>query len=105
MKALVLEGVGKLSLVEREKPWCRWRTSFWFVSRPAGIRGTDRHLLPLGEFPSRPPVTLGHELAGIIEVVGGEVSGFHPRHATGSRPEYRLRTVSGMSPWSRQPSS
>jgi len=30
-----------------------------------GICGTDRHLLH-GEFPSRPPLTLGHEFAGIV---------------------------------------
>jgi L-iditol 2-dehydrogenase len=35
----------------------------------AGICGTDRHLY-LGEFPSRPPVTLGHEFAGLIEATG-----------------------------------
>jgi L-iditol 2-dehydrogenase len=31
----------------------------------AGICGTDRHLY-LGEFPSAPPVTLGHEFSGIV---------------------------------------
>ena len=31
----------------------------------AGICGTDRHLYK-GEFPSAPPVTLGHEFAGIV---------------------------------------
>ncbi|NGQ90839.1 zinc-dependent alcohol dehydrogenase family protein [Rhodobacter sp. HX-7-19] len=30
-----------------------------------GICGTDRHLLH-GEFPSKPPLTLGHEFAGIV---------------------------------------
>lgn len=38
----------------------------------AGICGTDRHLY-LGEFPSEPPVTLGHEFAGTIEAVGAGV--------------------------------
>ncbi len=38
----------------------------------AGICGTDRHLY-LGEFPSRPPVTLGHEFSGIVEDVGPAV--------------------------------
>ena len=40
-----------------------------------GICGTDRHLF-LGEFPSRPPVTIGHEFAGIVEAVGSDVTGF-----------------------------
>lgn len=35
----------------------------------AGICGTDRHLY-MGEFPSRPPVTLGHEFCGIVTAVG-----------------------------------
>lgn len=38
----------------------------------AGICGTDRHLY-LGEFPSKPPVTLGHEFAGTVEAVGAGV--------------------------------
>ncbi len=39
----------------------------------SGICGTDRHLY-LGEFPSRGPVTLGHEFSGIITAVGAGVS-------------------------------
>jgi 2-desacetyl-2-hydroxyethyl bacteriochlorophyllide A dehydrogenase len=42
-----------------------------------GICGTDRHLF-LGEFPSRPPVTLGHEFSGIVEATGSAVTGFAP---------------------------
>lgn len=38
----------------------------------AGICGTDRHLF-LGEFPSKPPVTLGHEFAGTVVGVGAGV--------------------------------
>lgn len=34
-----------------------------------GICGTDRHLLH-GEFPSKPPLTLGHEFAGIVVACG-----------------------------------
>jgi len=37
----------------------------------AGICGTDRHLF-LGEFPSTPPVTLGHEFSGIV--VAGDLA-------------------------------
>ncbi|WP_103333440.1 alcohol dehydrogenase catalytic domain-containing protein [Pseudotabrizicola formosa] len=39
----------------------------------AGICGTDRHLF-LGEFPSTPPVTLGHEFSGIVTAVGEGVT-------------------------------
>lgn len=35
----------------------------------AGICGTDRHLFH-GAFPSRPPVTLGHEFAGTVVAAG-----------------------------------
>ena len=35
----------------------------------AGVCGTDRHLLR-GEFPSRPPVTLGHEFSGTVVALG-----------------------------------
>lgn len=39
----------------------------------AGICGTDRHLY-LGEFPSKGPVTLGHEFSGIITATGAGVA-------------------------------
>jgi L-iditol 2-dehydrogenase len=38
----------------------------------AGICGTDRHLFK-GEFPCKPPVTLGHEFSGIVVGVGAGV--------------------------------
>lgn len=38
-----------------------------------GICGTDRHLFH-GTFPSKPPVTLGHEFSGIVVGVGDGVS-------------------------------
>ncbi|MBU9696282.1 zinc-dependent alcohol dehydrogenase family protein [Rhodobacteraceae bacterium HSP-20] len=38
-----------------------------------GICGTDRHLLH-GEFPSKPPLTLGHEFSGIVVGRGAGVS-------------------------------
>ncbi len=48
-----------------------------------GICGTDIHLF-LGDFPSRPPVTLGQEFAGTVEAVGSAVVGFAPgRRVTG----------------------
>jgi L-iditol 2-dehydrogenase len=38
----------------------------------AGICGTDLHILQ-GEYPSAPPVTLGHEVAGVVDAVGDAV--------------------------------
>ena len=37
-----------------------------------GICGTDLHIW-LGEYPSVPPVTMGHEVCGIVAEVGGGV--------------------------------
>ncbi|CDM58522.1 MULTISPECIES: zinc-dependent alcohol dehydrogenase family protein [Rhizobium] len=74
MKAVRLEATGKLALREVER--CEPGVGELLVRVEAcGICGTDRHLF-LGEFPSKPPVTLGHEFAGIIEKVGEGVSGF-----------------------------
>lgn len=41
----------------------------------SGVCGTDRHLLH-GEFPSAPPVTIGHEFCGIVTSLGAGVTGF-----------------------------
>jgi L-iditol 2-dehydrogenase len=43
----------------------------------AGICGTDRHLFH-GEFPCRPPVTLGHEFCGIVMALGPGATGPAP---------------------------
>lgn len=43
--------------------------------RAAGICGTDVHILK-GEYPCRPPVILGHEMAGTICEVGAGVTGW-----------------------------
>lgn len=40
----------------------------------AGVCGTDRHLYR-GEFPCRPPVTLGHEFSGIVAAHGPGTAG------------------------------
>jgi 2-desacetyl-2-hydroxyethyl bacteriochlorophyllide A dehydrogenase len=76
MKALFLEDVGKLTLRDVDKP-APGEGELLVRVEACGICGTDRHLF-LGEFPSKPPVTLGHEFAGIIEAVGAGVTGFRP---------------------------
>lgn len=43
----------------------------------AGVCGTDRHILK-GEFPSRPPVVLGHEFSGTVVAVGEDVTTHKP---------------------------
>ncbi|MDZ5452618.1 zinc-dependent alcohol dehydrogenase family protein [Labrys sp. ZIDIC5] len=74
MKAVRLDAVGELFLkdVERPKPG---PGDLLVRVEASGICGTDRHLLK-GEFPSKPPVTLGHEFCGIVEEVGPDVQGF-----------------------------
>jgi L-iditol 2-dehydrogenase len=42
----------------------------------AGICGTDLHIY-LDEFETRPPVTIGHELAGVIVELGSNVDGWN----------------------------
>src|SRR6185295_18938585 len=39
-----------------------------------GVCGTDLHIW-LGEYPSTPPVTMGHEVCGTVSAVGEGVSG------------------------------
>ena len=74
MKALRFLGPGDLRLVEIPDPV---PGPGEVRIRPAavGICGTDVHILD-GSFASRPPLTIGHEVAGFIDAVGPGV-----RHA------------------------
>lgn len=76
MKSVVLEAVEELHLRERDRP-VPGHEDLVVRVEACGICGTDRHLLH-GEFPSTPPVTLGHEFCGIVEEVGAGVQGFAP---------------------------
>lgn len=76
MKAVRLEQVGQLRLRDVEKPHAGPGELLVRVEA-CGICGTDRHLFH-GEFPARPPVTLGHEFTGIVEAVGPGVTSFRP---------------------------
>ncbi|MDX3926812.1 MAG: zinc-dependent alcohol dehydrogenase family protein [Shinella sp.] len=74
MKTARLEAIGKFVVRDVEKP-APGPGDLLVRVEACGICGTDRHLLA-GEFPSKPPVTLGHEFSGIIEAVGDGVRGF-----------------------------
>ena len=74
MKALRLESIGNLFVREVEKP-APGPDDLLVRVEACGICGTDRHLLH-GEFPSKPPVTIGHEFSGIVEATGTDVRGF-----------------------------
>ena len=76
MRAIRFEGVGRLSARDVADPEPGPGDLLVRVEA-SGICGTDRHILH-GEFPSAPPVTLGHEFCGIVEAVGRDVVGFSP---------------------------
>jgi 2-desacetyl-2-hydroxyethyl bacteriochlorophyllide A dehydrogenase len=73
MRSVRLFGVGDLRLHEGEVPE-PGHGEIRLRVEACGLCGTDRHLFK-GEFPSKPPVTLGHEFSGIIEALGAGVSG------------------------------
>jgi threonine dehydrogenase-like Zn-dependent dehydrogenase len=76
MKAGRLETIGRFFVREMDKP-VPGADDLLVRIEAAGICGTDRHLLH-GEFPGKPPVTLGHEFSGIVEAVGDAVEHFRP---------------------------
>lgn len=76
MKAARLESIGSLFVRDVTTP-TPGPDDLLVRVEACGICGTDRHLLH-GEFPSTPPVTLGHEFCGIVEAVGNEVQQFRP---------------------------
>jgi len=69
--AKLAPGPGSVALVERPEPIARPGHVVLEVTA-AGICGTDLHIED-DEFPSRPPVTLGHEVAGVVAVLGDGV--------------------------------
>lgn len=70
MKAVVktAPGVGNIDLVQVDEP-AVLDGHVKIAVRAAGICGTDLHIHD-GEFPSSPPVVLGHEVSGTIVAVG-----------------------------------
>ncbi|AIL99400.1 zinc-dependent alcohol dehydrogenase family protein [Sinorhizobium meliloti] len=76
MKAVRLESVGNISVrnvgIPEPGP-----DDLLVKVEACGICGTDRHLLH-GEFPSTPPVTLGHEFCGIVVEAGSAVRDIAP---------------------------
>ena len=74
MKAVRLDAIGSLAARDIERP-APGADDLLVRVEACGICGTDRHILH-GEFPSNPPVTLGHEFSGIVEAMGEWVGGF-----------------------------
>jgi len=78
MKAImkVAPGVGNVTLREIDEPKVQ-PGQVKIKVQAAGLCGTDLHILK-DEFRSWPPVVLGHEVAGEIVEVGGDVAGLEP---------------------------
>jgi 2-desacetyl-2-hydroxyethyl bacteriochlorophyllide A dehydrogenase len=72
MRAVRLEAIGGIALRDVAKP-VPGPDDVLVRIEACGVCGTDRHLFR-GEFPSKPPVTLGHEFCGIVEARGGAVA-------------------------------
>jgi L-iditol 2-dehydrogenase len=69
--AKLAPGPGNVALVERPEPDARPDHVVLDVVA-AGICGTDLHIVD-DEFPSQPPVTLGHEVSGVVASLGDGV--------------------------------
>lgn len=76
MKALrkLAPGRGNVDYVDVPVPACIAEHVLLKVA-VAGVCGTDLHIYD-GEYPTRPPVTMGHEVAGTVFEVGAGVRGW-----------------------------
>jgi L-iditol 2-dehydrogenase len=70
--AKLAPGPGNVALTEREEPRAAPGHVVLDVVA-AGICGTDLHIQD-GEYPSLPPVTMGHEVSGVVAELGEGVS-------------------------------
>src|SRR5215469_11959071 len=78
MKALVFEGLGKKSLLQRPKPAIKEPGDAIVRIVKTTICGTDLHILK-GDVPTcLPGRILGHEGVGIVDKIGGAVTAFKP---------------------------
>jgi L-iditol 2-dehydrogenase len=77
MKAAVLVETGKIDIREIDRP-ILGRDDLLIKTACAGVCGSDLHAFR-GKHPFRkPPVILGHELAGTVVECGSDVQGFRP---------------------------
>lgn len=76
MKAVrkLAPGAGNVDCVDVPEPTCL-REHVVLRVAAAGICGTDLHIYD-GEYPTRPPVTMGHEVVGTVFEIGSDVQGW-----------------------------
>ncbi len=77
MKALVLSDYKRLEVVETARPEPADDELLIRIAA-CGICGSDVHGYDGSTGRRIPPIIMGHEAAGIVEAVGGKVSGFRP---------------------------
>jgi L-iditol 2-dehydrogenase len=77
MKALVLSEYKQLDLVDMAKPQPA-EDDLLIRVQACGICGSDVHGYDGSTGRRLPPIVMGHEAAGIVEAVGGAVTGFQP---------------------------
>lgn len=76
MKALTYDGVGKIKVVDKDKPKLELATQAIVKLVRTTICGTDLHIIK-GDIPTVDQGrTLGHEGIGVVEEVGEEVKNF-----------------------------
>ncbi len=99
MKALLLKEYLKLELAEMPEPAIGAHDVLVRV-RACGICGSDVHGLDGSTGRRIPPLVMGHEAAGVVAGVGGEVEDF--REGGHSSPRVHLRwerpDISQLSP-------
>lgn len=74
MKAVQLEAIGKLAVIETEPPTVNGADEVLIKVQQVGICGSELHAFD-GTHPYRkPPSILGHEMVGTVEAVGAAVA-------------------------------
>jgi L-iditol 2-dehydrogenase len=75
MKAAIFEGIGKIKVKEIEKPQPK-KGEILLKVMACAVCGTDIRIINHGHPRVIPPFIIGHEIAGIIEEIRGEIVGF-----------------------------
>jgi len=84
--AKVAPGVGNVQLIEVPEP--EVKPGYVLIEvKAAGICGTDQHIY-YDEFKTRPPVIMGHEVAGLVAEVGEGVTNCRPGDRVTSETYY-----------------